>query len=958
MTSVSAEGASVITIEFSPKVDLDFALQKVNERVDTAESELPEEAEEPMVEEINISEFPIMQINLSGAVGLVRLKEMAEDLQDRIEGVRGVLRAQLTGGLEREIRVEFDARRLASYGLSANHVVQTIQAANVNIPGGSIELGEAEFLLRVPGEFENPDEIRDLVITHIDQRPVYVRDVAEVVDGFKDVETISRYNGEPSVSLSVKKRAGENIVRICDEVREIVAREQARLPEAVEVSVVFDNSKDIRSMVADLENNIISALILVTGVIFFFMGLVNSIFVALAIPFSMLISFAILNALGYTLNIVVLFSLILALGMLVDNAIVIVENIYRHQQEGKDRIAAAMSGTGEVAWPVITSTATTLCAFLPMLFWPGIMGEFMVYLPRTLIITLSASLFVALVINPTLCAAFMRVKPGSERKSSGGMMRLTAAYEKFLTFSLDHYRLSLVGSVSLLVVIIVLYGMFGSGVLFFPEIEPNRAIINIDAPRGTSLATTDGYTRQSEAAASCCENVDYVIADVGASSSGMFVGGGSARSDASRVSVYFREWDERPEKASVTLEKIRGQVEGKIVGADVTVTEEEHGPPTGPPVNIEIAGEDFDLLGLTASRVRKAIAGVTGVVDLKDDYDTGQPEVRVVVDKERASLLGVSTTDISWTIRSAVNGVEAGVFREADEEYDITVRLPEEERQDLDTVKNLTVTDRQGRQVPLSSVARIELASGLGSIRRIDQDRVVTVSANVKGRLGDEVRADVERILAEMAIPGEISVSFTGENVEQQENADFLKKAFTVACLLIGLVLVTQFDSVVIPFIILFTVLLSLIGVLAGLLITRTPFGIIMTGIGVISLAGVVVNNSIVLLDYIEKCRARGMNLRDALVTAGKTRLRPVLLTAVTTIFGLIPMATGVNLNFRNMAVEIGTESSQWWGALAVAVIFGLAFATVLTLVIVPTFYRAFFGRSERRRLEAEAGGA
>jgi CzcA family heavy metal efflux pump len=959
INSVSAEGASIITVEFEPSVDLDFALQKVKEKVDSAEPDLPEDAEEPMVQEITTSEFPIMQINISGGVDLVRLKEIGEDLQDLMEGIQGVLRVELVGGVEREIRVEYDPRRLAGYGLSPNDIVRAVQAANVNIPGGSLELGEAEYLLRVPGEFEDPAEINDLVLRHDGERPVYVRDVATVVDGYKEVETMARHNGRPSVTLSVRKRAGENIVVICDEVRALLERVKPDMPAGLEMTVVFDESKDIRNMVADLENNILNALVLVMGVIFFFMGLVNSIFVALAIPFTMLISFAVLSALGYTLNIVVLFSLILALGMLVDNAIVIVENIYRHMHEGRSRVDAAITGTAEVAWPVITSTATTLCAFFPMIFWPGIMGEFMSYLPRTLIITLTASLFVALVINPTLCSVFMKVThdPAKDEKR-GGMERLSALYERFLGFALDHYISSLVLSGAFLVGIIFLYGIFGKGVLFFPAIEPNRAIVNIEAPKGTSLLTTDGYVREAEDAARCCGEVDHVIADVGSGGGeGMFGGAGSSQANAARVSVVFPAWSERQEKASGTLAKIRESLEGTIVGAEVNVTEEEQGPPTGAPVNIEVSGEDFTALARSAARIVAAVKEIEGVVDLKDDYDPGQPEIRVEVDKERASLLGVSTADVATTVRAAVNGVEAGVFREADEEYDIIVRLPKGKRDSLSALRHLTVSDIKGNQVPLTTMTRLEMASGLGSIRRLDQKRVVTVTANVRDRLAEDVRREVEEAVGALELPAGVQVSYTGENVEQEESEAFMMRAFVIAVLLIFLVLVTQFNSVGIPFIIIFAILLSLVGVYVGLLVTATPFGVIMTGIGVISLAGVVVNNSIVLLDYIEKSRARGLALREALILSGKVRLRPVLLTAITTICGLIPMATGVNIDFRNMAVEFGSETSQWWNSLAVAVIFGLAFATILTLVVVPTFYRAFYGRAEARRVAALAGG-
>jgi multidrug efflux pump subunit AcrB len=601
---------------------------------------------------------------------------------------------------------------------------------------------------------------------------------------------------------------------------------------------------------------------------------------------------------------------------------------------------------------VITSTATTLCAFFPMLFWPGIMGGFMSYLPKTLIVTLSASLLVALIVNPTLCAVFMRVRPetmhrGASRKDS----RFMAAYEKFLRFSLRHYIVTLVLAVGSLVLITFLYFVYGRGILFFPEIESNRAMVNVKAPRGTTLETTDGIAKQVEKEAACCENIDFVIADVGTGGSGVFVGGGSSRSDAARVSIYFREWGERVEKSSATIEHIRRRI-ATIVGAEVNVAEEQHGPPRGEPVNIEISGEDFTVLAHLAARFRDAIKDIHGVVDLKDDYDPGQPEIRIIVDKETASLLGISTSDVAGVVRTAVSGVKAGVFREEDEEYDIVVRLPRRERVNLDTIRNMTISDRAGRQVPLSSIAAITMSSGLGSIRRIEQERVVTVTSDIKGRLSEEVRREVQETVGKIILPAGYRINYAGENVEQDKANRFLRQAFMVALLLITLVLVTQFNSVAIPFIVLFTVVLSLVGVFFGLLVTATPFGIIMTGIGVISLAGVVVNNSIVLLDYIQKTRARGLAVLEALVLSGKVRLRPVLLTAVTTIFGLLPMATGVNLDFKNLALEVGSESSQWWSSLAVAVIFGLAFATVLTLVVVPTLYQALYGWREKTAAE------
>ncbi len=958
VTSVSAEGASVITIQFKPDVDLDFALQRVKEKVDTAKQELPDEAEAPLVEEISTSDFPILQVNVTGEVGPVRLKQIAEDLQERIEGVRGVLRAQLVGGREREIRIEFDPERLAAYRLSPQEVAQTVKGANVNIPGGSLELGEANYLLRVPGEFADPAEISGLVVARREGRAVYVRDVARVVDGLKEDETVSRYNGVPSVSLSIQKRAGENIIRICDEVRAILADAGARLPAGVSIAVAYDESRVIARMLTDLNNNMINGLVLVIVVLFFTMGLLSSIFVALAIPFSMLITLAVLHALGYTLNIIVLFSLVLVLGMLVDNAIVIVENIYRHQEEGMEPVRAALRGTAEVAWPVVASSATNIAPFVPMLFWPGIMGEFMSYLPKTVITGLLASLFVALVINPTLCAAFMRVRPG-RRAGAGSRLgsRLMGGYERLLALSIDHYKLSIAGVFTALFVLVTLYGAFGKGLIFFPDIEPDRGSINIAAPRGTSLATTDALARRGEAVASCCDNVDFVIADVGTGGRGVFVGGGSARSDAARVSVNFREYEKRTEPASATLARIRDGALREIIGAEVEIAREEHGPPTGAPVNVEVSGEDFETIVRLAARVKEEIKRVPGVVDLRDDYDPGQPEIRVLLDKERAALHGVSAAAVAGAIRAAVSGVEAGVFREGDEEYDITVRLPKDERRSLDALSHMTIPDRLGNQVPLGTFARLEVGEGLGSIRRKDNKRVVTVSGEVQGRLADEVRREAQAAVGRLPLPPRTGIAFTGEFEEQEKNQAFLGKAFLVGVLLIALVLVTEFNSLAISFIILFTVVLSLMGVIIGLLVTGFPFGVIMTGIGVISLGGIVVNNAIVLLDFVQNLRAQGMPIREALITAGRIRLRPVTLGAISTVVGLVPVALGIDIDFVNLRIVFGSESSQWWESLAVAIIFGATVATALTLVMVPTFYRAFFGRGERALQAAAAEG-
>jgi len=934
--SVSAEGSSMITIEFQPQVDIDNAIQWVRDKVDQAKGDLPDDLEnDPQILEINLSEFPILMVSVSGPFPETVLKKISERLEEEIEAVPGVLDVVLTGGLERQIRVEFDPERLAAYQLSFAEIAASLNRENVNIPGGSIDIGSGKYLLRIPGEFTDPEQIDNLVLTLRNGKPVYFKDVATVRDGFEDRLSYARLNGKQSVTLSIKKRTGENIVAVADQVFALLGEAQKQMPDGVKLDVTLNQAKDIRRMVTELENTIITGLILVVGVLFLFLGLRNSIFVALAIPFSMLIAFAVLQLLGITLNMVVLFSLILALGMLVDNAIVIVENIYRHRQEGRGRIEAAKLGTAEVAWPVISSTLTTLCAFFPMTFWPGIMGEFMKYLPLTLIITLVASLFVALVINPTICASYLTVKPGMEKRPDSRAIR---GYRRLLETALNWPKSVLAGSVALLVAIIMAYGVFGVGVELFPEIEPNRAIVDIKAPEGTNLDASDRITRMIEQQTLKEKDIRYSIAEVGVAESGAEGGDGGSQSNHSRMTLDFIDRVGRAENSEAVLDRIRQSVTG-LAGAEIKVEKQKEGPPTGPPVAVELSGEDVATLENLVTQVREKIKNVPGLVDLKDDLAKGKPEIRVDVDREKATLLGISTADIATTVKAAISGRKLGIYRDGKDEYDIVVRLPEERRRSVSDIENLLVPNAGGQPVPLSSLAKIHFSSGYGSIRHLDQKRIATVSANTFGRNSNEVLNEVKQRLASLPLPAGYQVSYSGEQEEQQKAADFLSKAFIGAILLIGLVLITQFNSVRQTFIVMTSVLLSLTGVFLGLMITRMPFGIIMTGIGVISLAGVVVNNAIVLIDYINQQRAQGLELREALVQAGTVRFRPVLLTAVTTILGLLPMAVGISFDFTSFAWEVGAESGEWWGPMAVAVIFGLAFATVLTLVVVPVLY-------------------
>jgi multidrug efflux pump subunit AcrB len=833
--------------------------------------------------------------------------------------------------------VEFDLDRVRAYNVPFSSIVGSVNNSNVNMPGGSMDIGEGKYLVRVPEDFEHPSEIFSIVAFVRDGKPVYLRDVATIKDAYKDPLTRSRINGKNSVTIGVLKRSGENIVRVTEEVKRVVNDMQPELPQTLQVDLTADQSNDVRLLVADLENNIISGLILVLAVIFFFIGGQSAVFVALAIPYSMFITFALLTGFNVTLNMVVLFSLILALGMLVDNGIVIVENIYRHMQQGKSRMEAAAVGTDQVAWPVITSTMTTLAAFSPMLFWPGIMGEFMGYLPMTLIMALSASLFVALVINPVLSARYQRInikKPAKNHESREPAVK--RVYLMVLKWSLRHRWVVIVSAVVLLIGATLVFVLFGKGTEFFPETEPRRAYVNIKMPEGTNLDTSDQLVVQIEKIVSEYKDIRYVISNIGSIGGDPFSQGGTG-THISRVVLDFKDFHDRSKLSSEIVKEVRQRILGTIHGAEIQVEKEEEGPPTGPPINIEIFGDDILMLGELAARARKVIKDIPGLVDLKDNFVKGKPEIRVRVDKEKAALMGLDTYTIAYTVKSAINGVKAGVYREGKDEYDILARLPKRDRQSIKSLKRITVSGPQGEPIPLTSLAEVKLGSGIGAIMRLDQKRVVTISGDVSGRLANDVIKDIDaRLSQQIDWPKGYRYQFTGEQEEQAKAQAFLSKAFFACIALILLILLTQFNSLITPLIILASVVFSLIGVFLGLLITGTAFGIIMTGIGVISLAGVVVNNAIVLIDYINQLMAKGLSSTEALLRAGSVRFRPVMLTAITTILGLLPMATGVSFDFRKMALDIGGESSQWWGPMAVAVIFGLGFATLLTLILVP----------------------
>ncbi|MBD3617501.1 MAG: efflux RND transporter permease subunit [Gracilimonas sp.] len=1015
MTSTSSEGYSNINLEFNTGIDIDEALQKVREKVDLAKPELPEDAEEPVIQEVNLSEFPIMQVNLSGDYSLDILKEIAEDLQEDIEAVPSVLGVDLTGGLEREVQVDVDLPKMKYYNLSFTDIITAIQQENVTIPGGDITVGSKNFLLRVPGQYETTAPIEDIVVTADDDKPIYIRDVASVTFGYKERETYSTLDNSPVITLGVKKRTGKNILDTSTAVKSILEEALPTLPPSTVYKITNDQSKDVNSMVANLENNIISGLILVVGVLLFFLGVRNASFVGISIPLSMFLSFIILSALGITMNMIVLFSLILALGMLVDNAIVVVENIYRYLEEGYDNFEAAKKGTGEVAVPIISGTATTLAAFAPMIFWPGIVGEFMGYLPKTLIITLSSSLFVGLIINPVICALFMRVdtdkgKAAMTRKGKRilysflgvigvillvssfitwtmliilgvilwatnkyflepvgnwwqreGLNNVLSKYENTLEWALNH-RLSTIGiSIAVLASSIFVLIAFFPGSEFFPEDIPPRDIyVQIETPIGSDVEFTKSVVDKVAARVEQMPyNVDYntILATSGAAITSDPTASGGNSTHLGTVAINFVDYEQRQKGVFEAMEYMRNDLAGFVAGAKITVEKPQDGPPTGPPINLEISGPQMDLLTRFSDQVLETLEedSIFAKLDgLQSDLPEARPEVKVQVDREKAALFDLNTNEVGMTVRQAINGVEASKFRDGKEEYDIIVRLSDEYRDDLSTLANLTIF-HEGVQVPLSELATWEVSDGFGGIRHKESERVITVSADVRsGYQSNAVLAEAQALLEDYldGLPSGYSYEWTGQQQDQQESFEFLFKAFLIALFLIAFILVSQFNSVAKPIIILSSVIMSTAGVFYGLVTFQMALGL-MAILGIISLAGVVVNNAIVLIDYVDILRTRdGLDLRSALIEGGKVRFRPVILTAITTTLGLVPLAIGFNFDFitlvgspitffSNLSEYIfwGGEQAAWWGPMAIAVIVGLIFATALTLILVPVLY-------------------
>ena len=1049
INSTSVEGYSTIQVKFNFDVSPDEALRKVKDKVDAAmgQPDFPTDLPaDPNVFELNFSELmPIANINMSGEFSLDQLKEYGEFLEEKIEGLTEISKVDIRGIDDKELRILVDNKKLESMQLGFNDIAGAIQNENMTISGGNLLVDGYRRNVRVVGEIRDLDELRNVIIKSEKMMLVRLGDVAEIEFDEVERQSYARQYGSSVVMLDVFKRSGENQIIVSEKIAQILAEAQeSYFPDNLNISVTNDTSEQTKTQVADLENSIIFGMLLVVIVLMFFLGLRNALFVGIAIPMSMLMSFVILNALGVTLNTIVLFALVLALGMLVDNGIVVVENIYRFMDEGYDRITAAKLGAGEVAMPIIASTATTLAAFLPLAFWPGLFGEFMKYLPLTLITVLSSSLFVALVINPGLTAALMKVEEAPLNKKRVAIYSILAivlgvviaygagkmawgnlfiysgsfaliytyfvvpstkwfqtillpslenSYKSVLAYALSGKKpiLFFAGTFALLIFSGILLGAFPPKTLFFPENMPNQAMVYIQMPIGTDIAQTNEVTLELEKEVmeivseynyidvnGVQQNymVESVIAQVGEGTSDPNAGPSMAQTpNKAKITVAFYKFSDRVDtegnrvNSSDVLKKIRATL-SDYPGVVISVAKDSNGPPTGPPVNIEVSGNDYYQLVEVADGIKAFInnQSIAGIEELKLDVETGKPEMPITVDRVKARALGLSSAQIGDAMRTALFGKEVSRFKNGEDDYPINIRMSDQYRYNVEDLMNQKITFRDQasgkiKQVPISAVAKAKKTSTFSSVKRKDLKRVISIQSNLlEGANPTETVDAIKVAMAGYDLPQDISVDFTGEQEEQAKELDFLSGALLMAVFLIFLILVSQFNSASTPFIILVTVVFSLIGVFLGLVIFRMEFVIMMTMIGIISLAGIVVNNAIVLIDFIKQLSSRklaelGLDekdklpvpiLIDTIVEAGRTRLRPVLLTAITTILGLIPLATGMNINFytlfseNNPHIFFGGDNVVFWGPMSWTVIFGLTFATFLTLVIVPVMYFLF----------------
>ncbi|MBN1759052.1 MAG: efflux RND transporter permease subunit [Chitinispirillaceae bacterium] len=951
LTSSSQQSLSFIFTKFASNISVEAALRKVQERVDRAKTRLPDETEEPSVQELSTSSFPILYVSLSHPDGLKPIDKTAEELQKELRRVKGVLDVDIAGNLEKEVAIELDPAKLDHYGLSINDVVMSIQFANIAIPGGTLKSSTRNYSIAINSEIRDAAFFEDIIVK---SGPVKVplREIGTVAFKFAEQKTFSRFNGAPAITLTLTKRSGENIIHMVDDARELIDEKvkAGAFPQGTRVAFPYDESNYIRQIIADLENNMFTGFILVLAVTIFFLGIVNSLFVSLAIPFSMMLSFFILDMLGITLNMVVLFSLILALGMLVDNGIVIVENIFRHGSMGKTVIQASIDGASEVAAPIFTSTLTTLMAFFPIIFMPDVMGDFMKYVPITVIVVLSSSLAVALTINPVFCSRFMHISEKNQRKitqGSGFFARLQGVYQSILTFSIRN-----AAKILLLCVVVVftgfyLYFTFGKEIIFFPSVDPSDAIIAIEMPQGTPLAKTDSTISQiEELVRDVPMSLKNIQSTTGKAGDGDRFGGVGEEFNKGSVRLSFTDFIKREIKGRTAIDSIKARLK-HFTGAETKVLEQEMGPPSGHDISYDIVGDDYKILGAYSDTMLALLGRYPELKTVESDFETAKPEIAVSIDRLKAAYYGMSVQEIASTIRNSMNGASIGKFRQGEEEFDIVIRYGDRDRNAVSDISRLHIVNKDGDRIPLSELASITSTSAVGVIKRRELRRSVGVWGDFKPGTQNKtkIQAEVDSLVHQIRLPKGYAFE-SGQGFEMREEAtNFLIKAFIIAVFLIGIILIAQFNSILQMIIILTSVFLSMGGVFWGYYLSGQEFIVIMSGIGCIALAGVAVNNGIILVDYTNILVRGGMPPPQAVVEAGKTRLRPVLLTAITTVLGLLPMAFGISIDIHpgTAGIQVGSEMSEFWRAFAWATVYGLAFATVMTLVMVPCMLSVYF---------------
>ncbi|MCK5846323.1 MAG: efflux RND transporter permease subunit [Bacteroidales bacterium] len=1032
-SSTSSQDNSDIVVEFKSDYDIKKALQDVKDAIDAAKSEMPDDLDiDPIVKELDASEFPVLSINLSGDFSMEELRIISDDIKDEIEAVPQISKVELKGLNDRQINIDIDKSKMKANNVSFKSIEDAISFENKSISGGDLVTNYTRRSVRVDGEFKTIEEMNDIVVKHEKGNIVYLRDIIDggkVKDGYVDPLTYARLNRHNVVSLSVVKKSGENLITATENIKELLrhSRKTGLIPENMHIEITNDMSDQVKNQVNNLENSIIMGMLFVIIVLFFFLGLRNSLFVGFAIPMSMLISFVIIGMLGYTINMMTLFGLVLALGMLVDNAIVVVENIYRFIDKGCNTFEATRQAVGEIAWPIIASTATTLAAFLPLIFWPGMMGSFMGLLPITLIIVLSSSLFVALVIVPTfvvillndgnkdgkmelnkmfkllaimiviggigffgnimwfanltmfmailMVANYLFLYSWSEKFQAKFLVWLENYYLKVLNWALkgNNPRYLLGGGFILLIATFIFFGNSGSKVLFFPENEPRYLNITMKLPIGTDIDSTNLFADYIDKKVNRIIEKDSailksVLTIVGRGAIGEHEQAFGNSPEKALITITFIDFDLRGNHrpSADIMKELSDSLIGHYAGVQISVEKNKMGPPTGKPINLEVQGVEYNKLIQYTDSVMAFLENIAvpGVEGLKRDLDNGKPELIVHINRDKARRFGLSTAQIAMAIRTSLFGKEISDFKDGEDKYPIRLRYSKEYRNDIGALMNQSITFRnnQGKllDVPISAVAEIQYSNTYGSVNRRDMKRVITIYSNIlEGYNANDINAQLRKLLSNFKLPEGYIISFTGEQEDQAEAQAFLSEALVIALALIFLILVTQFNSFAKPIIIMISVLFSTIGVFGGLATFTMDFVVIMTGIGIISLAGIVVNNAIVLIDYIDLLKdnrreelglAKEDNLEiqdsiDCVIAAGKTRLRPVLLTAITTVLGLLPMAVGLNINFgellTNLAPDIyfGGENADFWGPMAWTVIFGLSFATFLTLILVPVMY-------------------